>query len=105
MHTHGVRLLELLPMIAEIPALTAIQVGRDLPDGKGLPLLDLLPELREATGDIPLIRCLLWQDEFERGLREHRLVGGAHYVVRCPALDADQVSRWMEQVYAYRWQG
>jgi len=49
MHTHGARLLELLPMIAEIPALTAIQVGRDLPDGAELPLLDLLPELRRIA--------------------------------------------------------
>jgi hypothetical protein len=105
MHTHGARLLELLPMIVQIPALTAIQVGRDLPDGRELPLPDILPEIRRIAGDIPLIRCLLWQDEFERGLREHRLVGGTHYIVRCPVLDADQVSRWMEQVYRYRWHG
>jgi hypothetical protein len=105
MHTHGARLLELLPIIVEIPALTAVQVGRDLPDGRELPLLDLLPELRRIAGDIPLIRCLLWQEEFERGLREHRLVGGSHYIVRCPALETDQISRWMEQVYTYRWHG
>jgi hypothetical protein len=103
MHTHGVRLLELLPMIAEIPDLTAIQIGRDLPDGKELPLLDLLGKLRQIAGDIPLMRCLLWEDEFERGLRDHLLVGGAHYIVRCPILDADQIGRRMEQVYAYRW--
>jgi len=105
MHTHGVRLLEMMEMIVEIPDLTAVQVGRDLKEGVELPLLDLLPRLRTMSGDLPLIRCQLWEEEFEQGLREHRLVGGAHYIVRCRVLELDRVKRWMEQVYDYRWHG
>lgn len=103
MHTHGVRLLEMLPMIVEIPDLTAVQVGRDLKEDVELPLLEILPRLRKIAGDIPLIRCTLWEDEFEQGLREHLLVGGAHYMVRCAAIEPDRVKRWMEQVHRYRW--
>jgi hypothetical protein len=103
MHTHGVRVLEMMEMIVEIADLTAVQVGRDLKEGLELPLLDLLPALRKMSGDLPLVRCLLWEDEFEQGLREHRLVGGAHYIVRCRTLEADRIKRWMERVYEYRW--
>lgn len=105
MHTHGVRMLEMMDMIVEIPDLTAVQVGRDLKEGIELPLLDFLPALRKKCGDLPLVRCQLWEEEFEQGLREHRLVGGAYYIVRCRTLDAERIKRWMEQVHDYRWFG
>ena len=105
MHTHGNRILDMLPMIVEIPDLTAVQIGRDVDSGREIPLLDVLPRLRQIAGDVPFMRCLLWEHEFQQGLRDHQLVGAAHYVVRCPAVDTDRVSRWMEQVYAYRWYG
>lgn len=105
MHTHGTRLMELLPMIAEIPDICAIQPGMDLWSGDSLPLLELLPEIRRITGDIPLTGNGLGASEFVSALEQRRLVGGAHYSVSWPNLGLDEMARWMERVHAYRWYG
>lgn len=85
MHTHGTGFFRLLPYVASLRNLASLQVGRDLYSGEEIPILEHLAEIRRTTGDIPL-HVRFSQEEFDLGLQEGALVGGAAYSLGCPDL-------------------
>ena len=102
MHTHGTGLFRLLPYVVKLRGLTSLQLGGDLYSGETIPMLEHLPELRRLTADIPLFVSLT-QEEFELGLRERILPGGASYSVLCP--DVATANDLAAQAREYRPEG
>lgn len=94
LHSNGRHLLE---ASATMKGLKAILLG----DEKDAPAcLDILPELRERAGDMPLIIEGSFS-EFSKRLEKHELAGGVLYIVKnTPNVDA--ANRCMEIVRAYR---
>jgi hypothetical protein len=96
LHVHG-NGRHLLEAISTLPGLKAIFLG----DDKGFPLaFDVLPKLRQRTGDIPLVAQVEF-DRFLRKLDRRDLCGGVFYKVS-DAPDIDTANRAMEKVRAYR---
>jgi len=100
MHMHGTAVFDLLPHVAKLKGLLAVQVGNDLHGGESFPLLPRLREARSLAGDVPLDRLRLSAEEFELGIRARLLVGNAHYVVPCES--PDQARRYIEMARNYR---
>jgi hypothetical protein len=92
-HSNGRHLLE---AIATLRGLKAVSLAAD----KGAPpAFQVLGDLRKRVGDLPVVVGVGFGD-FERALREHRLVGGAFYVVT-GVPDVGTANRCMEAVRAY----
>jgi hypothetical protein len=100
MHMHGTAVFDLLPHVAKLKGLLAVQVGNDLHGGESFPLLPRLREARSLAGDVPLDRLRLSAEELELGIRARLLVGNAHYVVPCES--PDQARRYIEMARNYR---
>lgn len=88
----------LLRAASTLKGLRAIWLG----DDKGFPpAYEMLDQVKEQTGDIPLIVSEMGFDEFCQALEEHRLVGGVfYYVTDVP--DVDSANRCMDRVREYR---
>jgi hypothetical protein len=96
LHIHG-NGRHLLPAVATVRGLKAIYLG----DDHGFPsAFEVLPELRQKAGDVPLVLAVDC-DRFVDRLRRRELPGGVLYKVG-GAPDAAAVNRLMEEVRAYR---
>jgi hypothetical protein len=95
-HIHG-NGRHLLEAVSTVQGLKALYLG----DDKGFPpAFDILPEIRQRVGDLPLVVGVEYLD-FLPALQAHHLPGGVFYrVSNVPNLDA--ANRSMEQVRAYR---
>jgi hypothetical protein len=95
-HIHG-NGRHLLRAVSTVKGLRALLLA----DDRGWPLaFDILPQVRQQVGDLPLIIYGVEYDKFYQALQEHRLVGGVFYnVTEVP--DADTANRCMEQVRRY----
>jgi len=96
LHIHG-NGRHLLEAVRSVRGLKAIWLG----DDKGYPrAFDVLPELREATGDLPLVLVADYASFVDK-LDRQELVGGVFYRV-AGAPEADSANRCMDRVRAYR---
>jgi len=95
-HIHG-NGRHLLRAVSAVPGLKGLWLG----DDRGFPrAFEVLPEIREQVGDLPLNLEVPYAD-FARALQERRLVGGVCYrVTGVP--DLDTARRTMDQVREYR---
>jgi len=98
LHTHGTGLLELLPYISRLKSLGKMQIGRDLYHGEFLGL-EILRDVREKTGDIPLT-VGLGKDEFLSGIKNHTLPGGTEY--QCSVDTIDEANRLADMAREYK---
>jgi hypothetical protein len=97
LHIHG-NGRHLLGAACTLKGLRAIWLG----DDKGFPpAFEILDQVKEQTGDMPLIVSGIGFDEFCQALEEHRLVGGVFYYVN-DVPDVDSANRCMDQVREYR---
>jgi hypothetical protein len=95
-HIHG-NGRHLIETVCRIKGLHGIYLG----DDKDIPrAFDVLPDLRRRAGDMPLILSVPYQD-FASALRDHRLVGGALYMVQSVP-DKSAANRAMDDVRRYR---
>ena len=95
-HLHG-NGRHLLDAVASVRGLKALNVA----DDRGFPkAFDVLGELKQHTGDLPLLVGVGYE-QFARALDEHRLIGGVLYGVG-DVPDADTANRCMDKVRAYR---
>ncbi|MBN2475721.1 MAG: hypothetical protein JXB62_14000 [Pirellulales bacterium] len=96
LHLHG-NGRHLLPAVCTLKGLQAIFLG----DDRGYPpAFDVLSDLRDRAGDVPLVVAVDY-DGFVTGLRRHGLLGGVLYrVARVPSIDV--ANQCMEQVRSYR---
>ncbi len=93
-HSNGRHLLK---AVSELKGLKAIY----LLDEKGNPpAFEVLPELKEQTGDVPLV-VGVEGFTFENHLQKNTLPGGVLYVVKSDR-KVDEVNRVMETVRGYR---
>ncbi len=95
-HIHG-NGRHLLRAVSAVPGLKGLWLG----DDRGFPrAFEVLPEIREQVGDLPLNVDVPYAD-FAQALQERRLVGGVCYrVFGVP--DLDTARRTMEEVREYR---
>jgi len=94
LHGNGRHLLE---AVSTVRGLKAIRLG----DDRGYPrAFDILPEIRQRAGDVPLVVACRFE-EFVRSLRRERLTGGTLYQV-ADVPDAATANRVMEEVRRYR---
>ncbi len=96
LHIHG-NGRHLLKAVSSIRGLKLIDLADDQPGVT--PAFDMLPEIRAATGDVPLIVHAEFGG-FCKALEAGRLAGGILYSV-AGAPDADSANRCMEKVRAY----
>lgn len=96
LHIHG-NGRHLLRAVATLKGLRAIYLGDDV----GYPpAFDILDQLQQQTGDLPLVVATSFE-KFADRLRRRQLPGGVLYqVTNVP--DASTANRLMEQVRAYR---
>jgi len=94
LHSNGRHLLR---AVSQLHGLKAIYL---LDEKDNPPAFDLLPELREQAGDVPLV-VGIDDHNFERQLKKRSLTGGVLYVVRSDK-SIYEVNRLMEQVRKYR---
>jgi hypothetical protein len=96
LHIHG-NGRHLLEAVSTIRGLKALYLG----DDRGFPLaFDVLKEIKQRTGDLPLVVTVDY-GRFSEALRQHRLSGGVLYMVKeVPSLD--EANRCMDLVRAYR---
>jgi hypothetical protein len=95
LHIHG-NGRHLLEVASSLKNLKAIYMG----DDKGFPpAFDILPELRERAGDLPLVVQVDFSI-FIQHLKEHTLCGGVFYQVK-NAPDIESANRCMEKVRDY----
>ena len=87
-------------LIEAVCATKGIRAIKSEDDGDVPPAMDVLPELRRRTGDMPLIIEADFTT-FARALKEHTLVGGALYKVSAVP-DKDTANRVMDEVRDYR---
>jgi hypothetical protein len=88
----------LLPQIVKLKNILGIGLIDDPNAPRGF---DLLPQVRQITGDIPLqIDCS--GAELARGLAKGALPGGVMYMVKSGVDTVAQANRLMEKVRAYR---
>ncbi len=94
-HIHG-NGRHLLEAASTMKGLKAIYLG----DDNGYPLaFDILPEIRQKVGDMPLV-CSVDYPRFQAALEKHHLIGGVLYgVTNVP--DADTANRTMDRVRGY----
>ena len=97
MHVHG-NGRHLLEAVASVRGIVALYLG----DDTGFPAaFDVLDEIQERTGDLPLVVSAPCGPFIER-LGRGDLPGGVFYLVSgVPGLD--EANRLMEKVRAYRW--
>jgi hypothetical protein len=96
-HIHG-NGRHLLKAASTLRGLRAILLG----DDKGFPLAyEILDQVKEQTGDVPLIVFDVGFGEFCQALTEHRLPGGVLYHVK-DVPDVDSANRCMDLVRAYK---
>ncbi len=96
LHIHG-NGRHLLEAVCTLDGLKALFLG----DDKGFPLaFDILPKLRERTGDVPLVVQVDF-DRFCRKLSRRELPGGVLYKLS-GVPDIATANRAMEKVRAYR---
>jgi len=97
LHIHG-NGRHLLKAASTLKGLRAIWLG----DDKGFPLAyEILDQVKEQTGEMPLIVHGIGFGEFCQALTEHRLVGGVFYHVN-EVPDVDSANRCMDLVREYR---
>ena len=95
-HIHG-NGRHLLEAVAAVDGLRVICLG----DDKGyVPSFEILPEIRDRVGDMPLIVNVPFED-FQHALTRGELVRGVMYMVK-GAPDVDEANRCMDRVRAYR---
>lgn len=95
-HLHG-NGRHLLKAINSIRGLNAVLLG----DDKGFaPALEVLPELKRRSGDLPLVVHAEYPIFLEK-LKRHELSGGVFYKV-LNAPDSDSANRLMDTVRGYR---
>lgn len=96
LHLHG-NGRHLLEAICAVQGLRAIFFGED----RGFPpAIEILDELRQRAGDMPLVVTADFAT-FAEKLKKHQLPGGVLYKVE-EAPDVDAVNRCMEEVRKYR---
>ncbi len=96
LHLHG-NGRHLLEAVRSIHGLKAVQLG----DDRGfVPAIDILPELRARSGDLPLVVHAEYTVFLER-LNKHELPGGIFYKVQ-NAPDSDSANRLMDVIRSYR---
>jgi len=96
-HIHG-NGRHLLRAVSTVRGLHALMLA----DDRGWPLaFDILPEVRQQVGDLPLIVYGVQYGTFLAALKEHRLEGGVIYNVT-DVPDVDAANRCMEMVRKYR---
>jgi hypothetical protein len=96
-HIHG-NGRHLLKAASTLKGLRAILLG----DDKGFPLAyEILEQVKEQTGEVPLIVFDVGFGEFSQALTEHRLPGGVLYHVK-DVPDVDSANRCMDLVRAYK---
>lgn len=96
-HIHG-NGRHLLRAASTLRGLKAILLG----DDKGFPpAYQILDQVRQQVGDVPLIVFGVAFEEFRQALQEHRLTGGVLYHVK-DVPDVDSANRCMELVREYR---
>jgi hypothetical protein len=96
-HVHG-NGRHLLKAASTLKGLRAILLG----DDKGFPLAyEILNQVKEQTGDVPLIVFDVGFGEFCQALAEHRLPGGVLYQVK-DVPEVDSANRCMDLVRAYK---
>jgi hypothetical protein len=94
LHSNGRHLLRAVSQLRGLKAIYML-------DEKDNPLaFDVLTELREQAGDVPLV-VGVDDHKFEQQLKKHSLPGGVLYVVRSHK-SVDEVNRLMEKVRKYR---
>jgi len=94
LHSTAVRLL---PEIVKLKSIVGVGIYDDPNTPRGF---DILPQIRQIIGDIPLqIDCTA--AELERGLAERSLPGGVMYMVKEGVETVIQANRLMEEVRAY----
>ena len=94
LHSNGRHLLR---AVSQLRGLKAIYL---LDEKDNPPAFDLLSELKEQAGDVPLVVSVDGHT-FEKQLTKHTLPGGVLYVVRSQK-SVDEVNRLMELVRNYR---
>jgi hypothetical protein len=96
-HIHG-NGRHLLRVASTLKGLRAILLG----DDTGFPLAyEILDQVKQQTGDVPLIVFDVGFGEFCQALETHRLPGGVLYHVK-DVPDVDSANRCMDQVRGYR---
>ncbi len=96
-HVHG-NGRHLLRAASTLTGLKAILLG----DDTGFPpAYEILDQVKEQTGDVPLIVFGVEYGEFCRALEEHRLPGGVLYHVK-DVPDLDSANRCMDRVREYK---
>jgi hypothetical protein len=96
-HIHG-NGRHLLKAASTLKGLKAILLG----DDKGFPpAYQILDQVKQQTGDMPLIVFGVAYHDFLRALAQHRLPGGVLYHVK-DVPDADAANRCMDLVREYR---
>jgi hypothetical protein len=96
-HVHG-NGRHLLRAASTLKGLRAILLG----DDTGFPLAyEILGQVKEQVGDVPLIVFDVGFGEFSQALTEHRLPGGVLYHVK-GVPDVDAANRCMDLVRAYK---
>lgn len=96
LHLHG-NGRHLLTAVGTVPGLRAVFLG----DDRGWPAaVDVLPELQQQSGDLPLVVQVRW-DTFREKLARHQLPGGVLYHVT-DAPSVDEANRLMDAVRTYR---
>jgi len=96
LHLHG-NGRHLLEAVCTLPGLKAIWLG----DDTGFPMaFDVLPELRNRAGDMPLVVAVPCE-KFAEKLNRHQLPGGVFYQATGTP-EADIAHRLMDKVRAYR---
>mgnify|MGYP005837694803 CR=1 FL=1 len=96
LHIHG-NGRHLLEAVATVRGLKAIYLGDDRAFP---PAFEILGELRQRVGDIPLVVGMPW-GPFVEALARHELVGGVFYQVS-DAPSVAEANRIMERVRVYR---
>ena len=97
LHIHG-NGRHLLKAASTLKGLRAIWLG----DDKGFPVAyEILDQVKEQTGDMPLIVHGIGFGEFCQALETHSLAGGVFYHVN-NVPDIDSANRCMDQVREYR---
>jgi len=96
LHIHG-NGRHLLRAVSKLRGLKAIYLG----DDRGFPLaFDILDEIRDQVGDVPLVVTVNYPD-FEEYLSQEKLCGGVLYQVN-GAPDVKTANKCMKKVRAYR---
>jgi len=95
LHVHSLG-AHLIPLVAKLKGLTELTLSDDPYCDRYFPKLR---EIRECTGDLPLVvRCTL--EEFRSGLRGGNLPGGVLYNVSGPVESVDEARRLLDAVRA-----